>query len=240
MSFRPKWTKSPTIPLMSQLSHNFIDRGLLEKDGRITVTLPATKELEIQKQMLELATQIGRPIATRSGGSVCDVLVPTDSRLARPRSLSNSYSFGAFPFHNDTAHWATPCHYVMLGCVSPGSSSRPTLLLDVRRVPLTNADVRLLRTTPFRVMNGRNSFFSTILSKSREFVRLDRGCMTSVTTAGDSALAILSAEKCSEFTGAISWEIGQVLLIDNWWTLHARASAERLDIDRKLLRISIK
>ena len=31
-------------------------------------------------------------------------------------------------------HWLTPCRYVMLACVSRGSASRPTLLMDTRRL----------------------------------------------------------------------------------------------------------
>jgi len=128
----------------------------------------------------------------------------------------------------------------MLACVSPGSASRPTLLMDARRLPLDAHQSSLLHTTPLRVTNGRNSFFSTILSKARPFVRFDPGCMTATTPDGAKALAVLARQNWPDYIETVLWKTGTVLVMDNWRVLHGRGHADCPDSDRKLLRISIR
>lgn len=194
----------------------------------------------MREQLLAMASSLGTPAATRSGGSLCDTLLPTETNGAKPRSLSKLHDVGELPLHNDTAHWLSPCRYVMLACVSPGSGSRPTLLLDTRRLPLDEHQISLFQSTPLRVTNGRNSFFSTILSKARPFVRFDPGCMTATTPDGAEALAVLSRHTWPDFIETVHWDAGTVVVVDNWRVLHGRGHADCPDPDRKLLRISIR
>ena len=217
-----------------------IDRDVLISRGWVSFDLLATAESDLRTQMFELAIGLGAPVATRSGGSICDTLLPTEAKAANPRSLSRVHAFGEFPLHIDTAHWLTPCRYVMLACISPGIACRPTLLMDTRRLLLKEHQSLLLHSAPLRVTNGRNSFFSTILSKSRPFVRFDTGCMTATTTDGVKALAVLTKENCSDHVETIQWKSGMVLVIDNWRMLHGRSQADCPDPNRRLLRISIQ
>jgi alpha-ketoglutarate-dependent taurine dioxygenase len=217
-----------------------IDGRLLKSRGWVSFILPTSTESNMHEQLLELASGLGAPVATRSGGCLCDTLSPTEAEAAKPRSLSKVHDVGEFPLHIDTAHWLTPCRYVMLKCVSPGSAGRPTLLMDTKRLPLTESQLSLLRTTPLRVTNGRNSFFSTILSKTRQFVRFDPGCMTATTAAGAKTLAILARQNWPECIETVCWEADTVVVIDNWRVLHGRGQAVSPDFDRELLRISIQ
>lgn len=223
-----------------RLTQLAIDRAVLKSRGWVTFDLLATAESDLCTQMFELAIGLGTPVATRSGGSICDTLLPTEAKAANPRSLSRVHAFGEFPLHIDTAHWFTPCRYVMLACVSPGSANRPTLLMDTLRLPLTEYQSKLVHNTPLRVTNGRNSFFSTILSKSRKFVRFDPGCMTPTTPEGGKALAILERQNWPDYIETIRWKSGMVLVIDNWRMLHGRSQADCPDPNRRLLRISIQ
>jgi hypothetical protein len=222
------------------VEHPAIDGAVLESRGWVSFAMPSSNESELREQLLALASGLGTPAATRSGGSLCDTLLPTETDAAKPRSLSKVHAVGEFPLHIDTAHWLTPCRYVMLACVSPGSGSRPTLLLDTRRLPLNEHQIALLHSTPLRVINGRNSFFSTILSKARPFVRFDPGCMTATTTDGAKALAVLARQNWPDYIETVQWKTGTVLVIDNWRMLHGRGHADCPDSDRKLLRISIR
>lgn len=217
-----------------------IDAAVLKSRGWVLFTMPAFTESDIRERLLALANYFGTPVATRSCGSLCDTLLPTKADEAKPRSLSKIHEFGEFPLHNDTAHWLTPCRYVLLACVSPGSANRPTLLMDTRRLPLVEHQTLLLNTTPLRVTNGRNSFFSTIFSKAREFVRFDPGCMTPTTPDGAKALAILARQSWPDSIETVLWKTGMVLVMDNWRVLHGRGYADCPDADRKLLRISIR
>lgn len=217
-----------------------IDGAVLESRGWVSFTLPLSTESDLREQLLALAPVLGKPAATRSGDSLCDMLLPTEADAAKTQSLSKVYAVGEFPLHIDTAHWLTPCRYVMLACASPGSASRPTLLMDTRRLPLNDHQSSLLHSTPLRVTNGRNSFFSTILSKARPFVRFDPGCMTGTTPDGAKALAVLAKENWPDHIETVFWRAGMVVVINNWRMLHGRARADRPDGDRKLLRISIR
>jgi hypothetical protein len=216
------------------------DGAVLASRGWVSFAMPLSTESDLREQLLAMASGLGTPAATRSGGSLCDTLLPTEAAAAKPRSLSRVYAVGEFPLHIDTAHWLTPCRYVMLACVSPGSASRPTLLMDARRLPLGEHQSSLLHTTALRVTNGRNSFFSTILSTARPFVRFDPGCMTATTPDGTKALAVLERQNWPDYIETIQWKTGTVLVMDNWRILHGRGLADCPDADRKLLRISIR
>jgi|ERR1051326_910203 hypothetical protein len=217
-----------------------IDEDALESRGWVSFNLSLSTESDLRDQLLALATESGTPAATRSSGSLCDALMPTAAEAAKPCSLSKIHAVGEFPLHNDTAHWLTPCHYVMLACISPGGGSRPTLLMDTRRLPLNRHQSSLLNNTPLRVVNGRNSFFSTVLSKGRPFVRFDPGCMAATTTDGVKALAVLARQNWPDYIETVQWKTGTVLVMDNWRMLHGRGHADCPDSDRKLLRISIR
>jgi alpha-ketoglutarate-dependent taurine dioxygenase len=217
-----------------------IDGAVLESRGWVSFSLPSFAESDLREQLLALSSGLGTPTATRSGGNLCDTLLPTAAAAAKPRSLSKSHAVGEFPLHMDTAHWLTPCRYVMLACVSPGSARRLSLLMDTRRLPLSEAQSSLLHSTPLRVTNGRNSFFSTILSKARPFVRFDPGCMTASLPEGVKTLSILEKKNWPDHIETVCWQAGTVVVIDNWRMLHGRGHTDCPDADRKLLRISIR
>lgn len=217
-----------------------IDRVVLESRGWLSFAMLVSTESDLREHLLPLASGLGTPAATRSGGCLCDMLSPTQADAAMPRSQSNIHAVGEFPLHIDTAHWITPCRYVMLACVSPGNANRPTLLMDTRSLPLNEHQFSLLHSTPLRVTNGRNSFFSTILSKARPFVRFDPGCMTASTPEGVKTLSILEKKNWPDHIETVCWQAGTVVVIDNWRMLHGRGHADCPDADRKLLRISIR
>jgi hypothetical protein len=226
-------------------AHHSVDQGLVDRSALQThgFTLgTATKSCEsyFQEQLLTLALDLGTPVATRSNGNLCEVLAPKEARDASPNSLSGLHSSGEFPLHCDTAHWLIPCRFVILACLSPGKGDRPTFILDTLRLPLGERQSLLLRSTPLRVNNGRNSFFSTILSNARAFVRFDPGCMTAVTPKGVDALQILSKSNWPDYIEVVRWEPGTFVVIDNRRVLHGRGPSHTVDGERKLLRISIR
>ena len=217
-----------------------IDVATLQSRGWASCVITPTGESTLGQRVLALACLLGTPISTRSGGDLWDTLVPTEAQAAKPRSLSRIHSVGEFPLHIDTAHWLTPCRYVILACVSPGSGGRPTLLLDTQQCRLAERHVSFLHSTPLRVTNGRNSFFSTILSKARSFLRFDPGCMTATTPEGADALDIFSHQHWLDHIEEIQWEKDRIVVIDNWRLLHGRGRTDGVDSDRILLRLSIR
>lgn len=166
--------------------------------------------------------------------------ISTEASLAKPNSLSQKFSPGEFPCHSDTAHWLTPCRFVILACLAPGAADRRTILLDTKRLSLSKAQKDLLYRAPFRIENGRNSFFGTILSKCRSFVRYDPGCMTPFANDGEYALEVYSETRWPPHIQEIRWSQGHAVVIDNWRVLHGRSGARCTDRDRVLLRILIR
>ena len=222
------------------LEQHMINWNILKTRGWMSFTLAGPCEADLREQLFALAAKFGEPTATRSSSDLCDSLIPTPAHAARSRSLSRLYSLGEFPLHNDTAHWPSPCRYVILACASVGNGSRPTFLLDTRTLPVTNRQDSLLHTAPLRVRNGRNSFFSTILSNSRPFVRFDPGCMTSIDSDSAEALATLLRPNWAAHVETVHWKTGMVLVIDNWRVLHGRGCGYSSNADRKLLRVLIR
>lgn len=211
----------------------------IESQGWFSFTLAELTEQGFRKQLVSLAPFFGKAVATREHGVLCDTLSPIEAPAARSRSLSKIHAMGDFPLHVDTAHWLIPSRFLILACITPGSASRRTLLLDTRRIEFNAHQSCLLYNTPLRVVNGRKSFFSTILSRNRTFVRLDPGCMTAITPEGESALAVLKQDQWPNQIDYVQWETGKVLIMDNWRVLHGREHAHRADFDRKLLRVTI-
>ena len=229
-----------TYPDPPSCKSSVINSSELQTHGWTSFVFQGCTDEDYKSELLSIANHLGVVVPSRTGNSICETLIPTAAHQAKVSSLSRIYSTGEFPLHIDTAHWVTPCRYVVLCCLSPGSATRPTLLLDVRRLPLDAQQTSLLQSTPIRITNGRNSFFSTILSKNRPFVRFDPGCMTPITLEGGYALSILTRENWPTYIEPIYWQAGMVVVIDNWRMLHGRAHAQCPDLDRKLLRILIR
>jgi hypothetical protein len=90
---------------------------------------------------------------------------------------------------------------------------------------------------PFLVRSGKSSFYATLLTKNRSYLRFDPGCMQGVTDKATLLMRKLLHESPPPCYSH-NWEIGDLLVIDNWKMLHRRADA-RLSPDRTLLRVSV-
>ena len=121
-----------------------IDLARLNSRGWVSLNVPWSCESEFRERLYAIATGIGVPVATRPGSTFCDTLVPTKSANARARSLSKIYDVGEFPLHVDTAHWLTPCRYIVLACIEPGYGNPATLLMDTHQIQLNDSQMALL------------------------------------------------------------------------------------------------
>jgi Taurine catabolism dioxygenase TauD, TfdA family len=209
----------------------------LKNVGWTITTIPNLREFD--KYLIKIAMTLGEPRRLRTSGEIVQKLSPITASTAHPHSLSSKHSFGAFPMHTDTAHWPMPCRYVILGCSNEGSGARRTKLLDFKSLSVPKIETNLLYSTPFRIVNGRNSFFSNILSTHRDFIRYDPGCMNPTSSSGNEVLEILSEKRWKQETKEIEWKAGNVLILDNWRILHGRGTSSNKDSDRLLHRILI-
>lgn len=215
--------------------------SLLKSKGWVSGIVDIRTEVNFANKLLSLAQNLGTPIPSRTGrSSLYDVLKPIEAKYAKHSSLSKNYSLGEFPLHTDTAHWLMPCRYIILGCLFSDEGNRRTLLFDAKNISLNRKQNDLLYSVPLRINNGRNSFFDTILSKRRRFIRYDPGCMKPICKEGYSSLSVFSKQNYKEDIKEIKWFPGKVLIIDNWRLLHGRSSAACEDLNRTLIRILIR
>jgi alpha-ketoglutarate-dependent taurine dioxygenase len=189
--------------------------------------------------VLELAESLGNPVRHRRSQGLVHELTPTTASEGHPNSLTARYSTGAFPLHVDTAHWLVPCRYVILACRAVRDGSRGTNLLNIRDVPFSDSENHAFKTAPFLVRNGRNSFYGTILSNDREFIRYDPGCMSEVGEGNSLLKGALSEQRLKDYVTCITWSPGTVLILDNWKVLHGRGEGPRVEKDRTLGRVLI-
>jgi hypothetical protein len=187
-----------------------------------------------------IAKLFGDPLRGRAGKEI-EPLVPTEQAGANAKSLSVVHGLGLFPMHTDGAHRLQPPRFVVLVCVSPGIAPVPTTLLRVHDLQLTAAERARFEAAPFLVRNGRRSFYSTIFSPCRPFIRFDEGCMVPQ-GAGSEASAKLIADRAIEVgLTSVHWRTGDVVVLDNWNVLHGRGlGLAEASPDRKLLRVSVQ
>jgi Taurine catabolism dioxygenase TauD, TfdA family len=187
-----------------------------------------------------VAERLGNPVSGRAGRKI-EPLIPTKQGAANTNSLSVVHGVGSFPIHTDGAHRIQPPRFVVLVCASPGTSPVPTTLIRFRDLKFTASERTRLEAAPFLVRNGRRSFYSTICSPSRMFIRFDAGCMMPQGPQSEAS-ARLIAHRANEigFT-LVHWRTGDVLVIDNWTVLHGRGlGISEASSDRKLLRVSVQ
>jgi Taurine catabolism dioxygenase TauD, TfdA family len=187
--------------------------------------------------LLAIAKRLGNAIPGRRGEQV-ELIVPLEASAAEERSLSAAYGLGELPMHIDTAHHLLPARFVLIGCADPGHSNAGTRLLETKKLAFSESELALISSAPVLVRTGKRSFYSTILDRTRPFLRYDPGCLEPLDSRGKDALSIVhqAIEKANVCTH--DWSRGEVLIIDNWKTLHGRTSAAA--DGRLLLRVSVQ
>lgn len=193
---------------------------------------------DLSVQLLEIGQRLGRPVALRNSLDIVQELVPSrESRFSN--SLSAKYKDGEFPMHTDTAHWLTPCRYIVMGCSKEGERQRDTLLLDTAAISMTEEVRLLLMSEPFRIVNGRRSFYGTVLAPGRQFIRYDPGCMSPTSDRGKAVMSFLANMRLSGPRESIRWHEGKILIVDNWRVLHGRCSAVGGGSERTISRVLV-
>ena len=194
-------------------------------------------ERSVLVAMNEAGEGLGRRVRGR-GGAKLEILAPTASDRAHPRSLSALHGLGRLPLHVETSHRPRPCRYVVLGCLDPGTPAVATMLVDRHTLDLSSSDNALLRSAAVLVRAGRRSFYSTIMREDAPFLRFDPGCMEAVDDRGRAAMQIIEERLVRASPIFHEWNGGDIVVIDNWRMLHGRTSAASAT-GRRLARILV-
>jgi hypothetical protein len=203
-------------------------------DDAVLVPLSALSEADLVSAMRSIAGCLGQPLTT-PGSDGPQRLAPRDAVDAKRNSLSGRFGRGPFPLHTDLAHWVTPARFMILGAVEAEPGAARTVLV----VPpaSTSGKWSTVRDGVFLVSNGSRSFYSSILSAGRPFVRFDTACMKPSDAQAHEAECIFRECLNEAESVEIAWQSGDILVIDNWKVLHGRAKPECEAATRVLLRL---
>src|SRR5208282_2252301 len=89
---------------------------ILDEEGWCTVPTAAKTPEALAAGVEQIALSLGK-IAPGRGYQLVERIVPEEPGTARAGSLSSKYGLAPLPLHTDTAHWITPCRYLVMGCV---------------------------------------------------------------------------------------------------------------------------
>jgi hypothetical protein len=213
----------------------------LARDGWTDGTLASTSSNEMEAELQGLAESLGTPVAEKRGMPFVGHLRPISGDASVSNSLSSRFGLGSFPCHTDTAHWPTPCRFVLLACFHTGEGGRNTFLFDSDNLPLSPSEQALLRHSVFKVRNGRRSFFATIRNGlGPRLTRFDIGCMHPTCKGGEEAIGLMSSERWPSCCVDVEWTRGRFIVVDNWRVLHGRRNSEICDPGRHLARVYVK
>jgi hypothetical protein len=148
--------------------------------------------------------------------------VPRARTEAHPRSQSAAHGLGPLPLHAELSHRPVPCRYVVLGCLDPGQPASATTTLEWRTLGFSSDEMAQLKGAPLLVRNGRRSFYATALPSDGRFLRYDAECVEAVDARGRAVLEIIRARLSLVAPASHHLRRGDILVIDNWRTLHGR------------------
>jgi hypothetical protein len=196
----------------------------------------ATGEIDVETIRAEAARLSWIEIPMRRGSGPVATLQPSTIESAHPSSLSSLYGLGRQPLHTDGAHLQQPPQFVVLA--SAAESATPTHVVKPRLGKLlADSDVSLseLEQGMFLVRNHAESFFAPAWSAG--CYRYDPGCMSPCDQRANAVANLLGS--LWDASTAIEWSTaGQVLVIDNHHTLHARFEVSDAELDRRLTRMA--
>nr|WP_315233999.1 hypothetical protein [uncultured Albidiferax sp.] len=206
----------------------------LASQGYLILSIDSSKSVE--QSMHEVAFCLGGKLLAGRGRKTFETLKILDAAQAPTRSLSRLSGANAQPWHVDGSHLTEPPHYVIFGCRSvTGEGAPPTQILKINDSALS---LGASRRETFAVRNGRASFYSTIASADRPWIRFDPGCMVAQTEQGRDLLNAVELQPAQSFIN-VEWTADKILIVNNWSVLHRRGDS-RGPGNRSIFRISLR
>jgi hypothetical protein len=101
----------------------------------------------------------------------------------------------------------------------------------------TDIERRLLAEEVFLVRNGKASFFISALDERRGLLRYDPGCMVPTRRRAIEAAQLIS-DRVARAARPHHWTSDDLLVIDNWRTMHARPGVPN-GVERRLSRVMV-
>lgn len=193
---------------------------------------------EMSDRIWDMAKSLGSVVKGRAGRDV-EFLEAKSQNSAPPRSPSAVVGLGQIDYHQDGAHLQRIPKFLILGALSSTKQS-PTLIKPTPKVGhFSEREFSALKTATFSIHNGRRSFYATMWSDREKFFRYDPYCMIPTDSWATYAWSVFNDHIANSDGVAVPLEIGDILVIDNTRSLHARSAHQSIR-RRTLLRIAVR
>jgi hypothetical protein len=170
-------------------------------------------------------------------------LTPKPIEATTPNVYSGQFGLGPFPFHTDLAHWSLPPRFVLL-CCRRGDARVFTGVLPWSRVlrHLPSDAERRARFRPRRALHGRVHLLPfrqrvgdrTLWRWDSVFLEADNPDAAAI------ANSLTELDMTSVAERVVLRDPGDVLVIDNWRTLHSRGAVPAEGSDRMVERAYLR
>lgn len=205
-----------------------ITKGILMVDG-----------IKSPDELINLAKSIGQ-IALHPNGKKLAILNASNGEKSLPGTFSHTFGLNAFPFHTDTAFWALPARYVVMGMFAQSRSTTNYIsVLDIAKYVsfdlLSQARKSIYLVETFE---GSKYMSPAFEKKGKWGIRFDPNIMKPV---NDHAKKFhVELEKAIENVGfkKIDWTGNKAVIFDNWIYLHGRSAVN--GENREIYRIYLE
>lgn len=211
-----------------------IDLNLLTAKGVLIIDgIKSTDEL------INLAKSIGQ-ITLHPNGENLAVLKASNGEKSLTGTFSYTFGLNAFPFHTDTAFWALPVRYVVMGMFAQSKSTTNYIsILDIAKY-ISFDLMSQARKSIYLVETFEGSkYISPAFEKNGKWgIRFDPNIMTPVNDhAKKFHVEFTKAIESVEFK-RIDWTGNKAVIFDNWNYLHGRSAVN--SENRKIYRIYLE
>lgn len=196
------------------------------------------KNLEPELDTFSVAYQIGIPIEIPNI-PIVQRLTPKLIEDSTSNIYSGNFGYGKFPLHSDLAHWYIPPRYLILRCITPsdvvftGVVKTSSLL---NKINISDIDRAI-----FKPRKRQDRELSLLKFKQKtEFGHIYRWDSIFLRPCNKSAEIICNSINDAEANQIFTKNYlnkGDVLLIDNWNTLHCRGEIKSNSVNRVIERV---
>lgn len=155
------------------------------------------------------------------------ILSPSEKCNSSPNTYSGNFGLGEFPFHTDLAHWGNPPRYIVLRCLCGVKGVFTSVINQEQILKLVSyEDLQRVFVTSRRPINRRHRIFS-LMDKIDEniILRWDSLFLKPISKSSEMIFSQFSGQL--KEVDSIKFELknkGDLLIIDNWRTLHKRSA----------------
>lgn len=198
-----------------------------------------------QATTLEVASALGRVVdiqmlLPKAGIPTVQTLRPREVGTIGDNQYSGVHGLGGFPLHTDLAHWAIPPRYFILRCINPAEDVCTLTLPWAKITPaLGSIDMSKAVFTGRKKRPGYSGLVRGISFHDGQAIRRwDSMFLKPLNQSARDLDQFMRDERWERSAARIPLRrAGDMLLIDNWRTLHGRDSVPADSKDRLLERV---